>query len=183
VRALGIDPSQRHTGLAFLEPGGQPVLHHFNYPEISVLEAGVKLKQDLVSVLHAYTPFDVICVEKQLSVGGQMSSLMFYMQMMVLEALSKVAASAPGMKMVMPLPVQLKSYMKHHLEFDIAKKSTIVASYKKKYQYSKRISSHEVDAHCLAMFGISVLLGTWGYKKPSRESLVHPFEMSYGQTT
>jgi len=74
------------------------------------------------------------------------------------------------MSLVMPLPIQLKSYITKMHGIDTTSKSSIVAGFKKQMDWSKRISSHKVDAYYLTRLAEDVLLGRWRYKLPSKET-------------
>jgi len=95
--------------------------------------------------------------------------LMFYIQMICLGVIeSRFVALDP--RLVMPLPVQLKSYMRKVYDVNITSKSTIVKSFKEQCGYEGRISQHKVEAWFLARLGEDVCTGMFKYKLPSREA-------------
>jgi len=182
-RVIGIDPSQRHTGLAELCYGSTPVFHEIQ-PKGDVLSSGRQIEAELDNFLANHAePGTLYGIEKQLSVGGQTSSLMFYIQMVVLDTIGRfhVEKFQVDPVFVMPLPVQLKSYMKKRHGFDTAKPSTIVQSFKEKYEKTPwangRISQHKVDAFMVGQLALDVMEGSWSYPLPSRESALIPWKI------
>jgi len=180
---IGIDPSQRHTGLASLCSGSVPVFHEIQ-PTTDILTSGRQIEQELTLFLSKEaTPDTFYSVEKQLSVGGQSSSLMFYVQMVVLNTVGRFVQENFKKEpvFVMPLPIQLKSYMKKVHGFDISKPSTIVQSWKKKHSGAPwaqgRISQHKVDAFMVAELALDVMKGSFSYKKPQKEAPLIPWEI------
>ena len=166
---IGIDPSQRHTGLCVLRNSG-PSFFEIQPDQPNILECMDQLSNEFSSWLcQNYRTGDQICIERQLSMGGQMSSLMFLVQMVVLSCIKR-HAPLQEMRLVMPLPIQLKSYMSKVHGIDTKKKSYIVAAFKEQLSWSERISSHKVEAYYLARLAEDVLLGRWQYKIPSRET-------------
>lgn len=182
-RVIGIDPSQRHTGLADVCPGSHPAFHEIK-PTGDMLSSARQIVAELEEFLEQNAhPSTLYAIEKQLSVGGQSSSLMFYMQMTVLDTIGRFVVEKFQVKpvFVMPLPIQLKSYMKKAHGFNIAKPSTIVASFKKKYDGAEwaqgRISQHKVDAFMVALLAMDVMEGDWSYPLPSKEAALIPWEI------
>lgn len=166
---IGIDPSKRHTGLCLLV-GTEPLFWEIRPKYDNVLDCLGQTSEELASWLcKNYRTNDLICMERQMSIGGQMAALMFCVQMGVLSTI-KHYAPLEEMKLVMPLPIQLKSYMKKVHNLDITSKAAIVAGFKQKTGWEKRISSHKVDAYYLALLAKDVSLGSWQYKIPSKES-------------
>jgi len=169
VNYIGIDPSQRHTGLCILRDSG-PSFFEIQPDQPDILECMDYLATEFRSWLRQnYHIGDQICIERQLSMGGQMSSLMFLVQMVVLNCIKR-HAPLQEMRLVMPLPIQLKSYMTKMHGIESKKKSSIVAGFKKQQNWQQRISSHKVEAFYLAKLAEDVLLGRWQYKLPSRET-------------
>lgn len=166
---IGIDPSQRHTGLCILRDSG-PSFFEIQPTQDNILESMDYLADEFSSWLAQNCGSDdQICIERQLSMGGQSSSLMFLVQMVVLSCIKR-HAPLEEMRLVMPLPIQLKSYITKMHGIDTKNKSNIVAGFKKQLGWTKRISSHRVEAYYLAKLAEDVLLGRWQYKIPSRET-------------
>jgi hypothetical protein len=121
-------------------------------------------------------------MEKQV-VGGHSSLLLFYVQMAILATIKGFMTVKP-VEIVMPLPIQLHSYMKKMHGIDYASKSTIVAGFKRNHSSQswaqKRISSHLVDAYYLARLGNHVRAGKWRYKLPSNEEPLVPWKIMNG---
>jgi len=169
VNYIGIDPSQRHTGLCILSDAG-PSFFEIKPTHDNILECMDQLSDEFSSWLAKnYLSGDQICIERQLSMGGQMSSLMFLVQMVVLSCIKR-HAPLEEMRLVMPLPIQLKSYITKMHGIETKSKSSIVAGFKKQLNWNERISSHRVEAYYLARLAKDVLLGRWQYKLPSRET-------------
>ena len=82
-------------------------------------------------------------------------------------------------KIVNPLPVQLKSYMKKAGVEDISCKSGVVRACRQRTGLG-RISSHEADAYFLALMAREVVLGTYKYKRPTDKVGIHSLEVIYG---
>jgi len=169
VNFIGIDPSQRHTGLCVLRDSG-PSFFEIQPKQDNILECMEYLAEEFSSFLAENSGIEtMICVERQLSVGGQSSSLMFLVQMLILNCIKKHRPTQK-MELVMPLPIQLKSYITKMHGIETKSKSSIVAGFRKQMDWQKRISSHRVEAYYLAKLAKDVLLGRWQYKLPSRET-------------
>ena len=166
---IGIDPSQRHTGLCLLT-GTEPSFYEIQPKHDNILDCLEQNSEELASWLcRNYHSGDLICIERQMSTGGQMSPLLFCVQMGVLSTI-KHHAPSQEMKICLPMPIQLKSYMKKVHYLDIKNKTTIVAGFREAMDWKSRISSHKVDAYYLARLAKDVSLGSWRYTKPSKEA-------------
>jgi hypothetical protein len=121
-------------------------------------------------------------IEKQLSVGGQSSSLLFHVYMSVLDVVYTMD-ERQKFHFVSPLPVQLKSYIKKRLGLTPDPDSRLVREWKEKYRYQPRISAHRVEAWCLARLARDVLEGSWQYKLPSKEAPLVPWKTINGDDT
>lgn len=180
MRILGIDPSQRHTGLA-LYTGGSVVFREIKPIEVDVLSSVLRLKESLRTYLKEIPQVQelVVSMEKQV-LSGHSSTLLFYVEMAVAEVLHEVGVR----KMVSPLPIQLKSFMKKVEGVGIASKTEIVASFRARYgeEYGvSRISSHCVEAFYLVKLAKAVLEGSWGYKLPASEVPLYPWSVIGGK--
>ena len=166
---IGIDPSQRHTGLCLVSDEG-PSFYEIKPVHENVLDCLGQIADEFSSWLcRNYHTGDLICIERQLSTGGQMSALMFCVQMVILSSI-KSHAPLESMRLVFPLPIQLKSYLMKVHGINTKNKSSIVAGFKKNTGWSKAISSHKVEAYYLAVMGKDVLLGSWRYNIPTKEA-------------
>lgn len=172
---VGIDPSQRHTGVCFLTEAG-PFFTEIKTGTEDVLTSSQSLRRHLRSFLREHNAQNaVFCIEKQLSVGGNSSSLMFHMQMNVLEVVRQLS---PSPVLIMPLPVQLQSYIRRRHGCENPKSATqVVAAAKRALNLKGRFSQHLADAYFLGILARDVLAGTWSYKKPSREQPLVPWEI------
>jgi len=169
VNFIGIDPSQRHTGLCLLT-GTEPSFYEIKPTQDSLLESLEYLADEFASWLaQNWGDGDLICMERQLSVGGQSSSLMFCVQMLMLSCIKR-HAPLEEMRLVLPLPIQLKSYLIKAHGIDTKNKSSIVAGFKEQTGWQGRISSHRVEAYYLACLGRDVSLGSWRYNIPTKET-------------
>jgi len=169
VNFIGIDPSQRHTGLCLLEEAG-PSFWEISPKHDNVLDCLDQTTDELASWLARNSGKDtLICIERQMSKGGQMAPLMYCVQMVVISTIKR-HRPLMDLELVLPLPIQLKSYMTKIHGLDISSKSTIVAGFREKLSWEPRISSHKVDAYYLAQLAKDVFLGSWQYKLPSKEA-------------
>lgn len=165
---IGIDPSQRHTGLCLLTEA-KSSFYEIQPTQDSLLGSLEYLAEEFRGWLAVnWKEGDLICMERQLSVGGQSSSLMFCVQMLILACIREVTKQEE-MQLVLPLPIQLKSYLKKRHGIDTKNKSSIVAGFKEQTGWQWRISSHRVEAYYLACLGRDVSLGSWQYKIPTKE--------------
>jgi len=168
VNFIGIDPSQRHTGLCLLAEAG-PDFFEIKPTQDTLLESLEYLADEFASWLcQNWRTGDLICMERQLSVGGQSSSLMFTVQMLMLSCIKR-HAPLQEMRLVMPMPIQLKSYLIRVHGIDTKNKSSIVAGFKEQTGWQGRISSHRVEAYYLALLAKDVSLGSWRYNIPTKE--------------
>lgn len=185
MKILGIDPSERHTGLALLEKGRRPIFAEITTGTLCTIEAISLIRTDLSRFWTENIDVeDELClsVEKQLPVGGQSSALLFYVYMTVLEVAYTVGSG--NFHFVSPLPNQLKAYIRDVHGIDAhGHKSSIVQGWQKKYNYQKRISSHRVEAWFLARLARDVLEGRWTYKLPSKEAPLVPWRTTNGLIT
>jgi hypothetical protein len=169
---LGIDPALRNVGLCLLGRAEPSFYQIRSKPEVPVITAARAMKDELHVWLESEgaskANVRLVCMEKQLSTGGESSALMFHMQMVLLEILYPVWGTVN--RLAMPLPVQLTSYMKRKHGVDITSAGTIVASFIAQVQWKgPRVSQHKVDAYYLARMGQDLLKGEWTYKRPSKE--------------
>lgn len=178
IEIVGIDPSQRHTGLCFLREA-EPVFHEIKTEAQDVLTSAATLRKGLREFIKDNKAENaVIAMEKQLSVGGQSSTLLFHMQMNVFEVIKQLQSEPT---LVLPLPIQLTSYIKKQHKGDTSSASSIVAHFKDTTGWKGRISQHCVDAYYLALLGRDVLSGVWSYKLPSNEAPLTPWRTTNGK--
>lgn len=169
---VGIDPGQRHTGLCFLTEAG-PEFHEIKPENEDILSCLTKVRADLTKWLYdkGSNP-TLIAIERQLSVGGQSSSLLFAVQMTILDVVTRF--SGMPATLVMPLPIQLQSYIKKRHGGDISSARATVEHFRQQLKWERRISQHCVDAYYLARLAKDVHEGTWEYKLPSKEAKLFP---------
>lgn len=161
---LGVDPGLRHVGLCVLTDAG-PTFWEIKPTEPDVLTSLREIGRKLEAWRATNSP-TVMCLERQLSVGGQSSALMYAVQMKVAEALE---IDDPELKVVMPLPSQLRSYIKKVHGGDISSARATVEHFRQTQGWKTRISQHCVDAYYLCRLAQDVLAGRWEYKLPSKE--------------
>jgi len=162
--------------LCLIQDGCKPIFRQISTTE-DVLMAVKNLRLGLTHYLQEWQAQGgntVFSVEKQLSVGAYMSSLLFYVQMIILEVILDVSQSSPIV--VMPLPIQLLSYMKRVYGAPTKPTREIVNHWKQFNEWEKRISQHEVDAWYLAKLARDVINKRWSYKLPSKEMKLVPWE-------
>jgi len=169
---LGVDPSLRHVGLCLLKPGGGFLFEEVK-AEGDVLTAGKLIRKSVIAFIRQAEGPTTFCPEKQLSVGGSSSSLMFYCQMMIFEA---ILHCDPNPTVINPLPIQLQSYVRKQIKSPEVEGQRYVDHFKETVGYQKRISVHCVDAYYLARLGQDVCNGTWRYNLPSKEQPLTPWK-------
>lgn len=181
---LGIDPGLRHTGICVLKEESSPLFHEVKTDSgLDVLTTLHLLRRGLIDFLweKVTVPHSLIMtgMERQLSVGGQASSMMYAAQMTILEVLCKDMAQKV---LVFPLPIQLISYVKKVHGVDPTSASTMVKAYVKMTGHQGRISQHCVDAYFLARMAKDVYEGKWRYKLPSKEIAPFPGTILHGDS-
>jgi len=180
---LGVDPSQRHTGLCLYEQGAESIFFEIKPQAQDLITSTDELRQNLRRArvsLGVDTSRLVCSMEKQLSAGAHTAALMFHVQMVVLEELRDWMLPR-DLVLVMPLPIQLKSYMKKVHEVDTKNATSIVQSFRKIHGFEGRISQHCVDAWFLVRMAEDVLAGRWTYKLPSKERPLFPWRTVNGE--
>jgi hypothetical protein len=187
---LGVDPSQRNTGLCLLPANGSPefleIKTDTKEETLDVLSSGRMVHDDVLKFMAASSEQIVaIGMEKQLSIGGHMSALQFFMQMKVLEAIQEYGKlfDPPGTRpaFVFPLPVQVKSYYVKRFGGKAKEATLLSRDYVKSLLGRKRISKHLCDAYFLAVIAGQVLNKRWSYKLPGKEARLIPWEVENGE--
>lgn len=175
--AIGIDPSLRHTGLCFLSEGAEPFFMEIKTTSPDILSAARELKLELLKVLSGPQMDSPIIfgIEKML-MSGWSSNTLFYVQMVVLREIQRYFH---GPFTCMPLPVQLKAYMRDVHNVSIKDKTSIVRSFKEQTGI-KGMSSHCAEAYYLARLAKDVYEGRWSYKL-SKDLPIIPWEVSGGK--
>jgi len=156
---IGIDPSQRHTGVCIL--GGQQKIDKafdIKTDGLSILDSVKRLRGELRQLFLQY-PTATYSVEKMMP-SARSGALLFYVQMALLEELVSVNATPA---LAHPLPIQLKSFMIKRFGFDPSTKTAIVEEAKKHSGYSGRMSSHMADAYFLARMADEVINHRYSY--------------------
>jgi hypothetical protein len=177
MKFVGIDPSLRHTGLCLRE-GAEFLFDEIKTEGEDVLTASKTIRARFRDFIKKNNAQDaVFCQEKQLSVGGQSSSLMFHCQMNMLEVIKEQGQNP---KLVMPLPIQLQSYVKKRHGAPAADGRPYVEHFKRTMYRPQRISIHCVDAYYLTRLGEDVIEGTWRYPLPSNEQALIPWGILNG---
>lgn len=177
MRILGLDPGQRHVGVCIRE-GADSFYCQVDTSTEPVVESTFLIEEGLARVVceaKRTGPIEVVCLERQISTGAKASALMFCMMITALRVLRK---ELPDAKMVMPLPIQLMSYMKKR-GVPTANASSIVRHHRETEAPSKRLSQHQVDAFYLTKAAEEVILGTWEYKLPTTEKAPGAFAITW----
>lgn len=179
ISILGIDPSQRHTGLCLLRD--KPIFFEIKTGSQDVLTSARTIRREFRDfILKNNAENDALCIERQLVMGGQSSSLMFHMQMNLLEAVKQLWGEPE--QLMMPLPNQLQSYVYHRYGLKPTKAGgPIVQLYKDLTGDKRRISVHCADAYFLCLLGREVLNGEWSYNKPTKEPAQVPWRIIDGK--
>lgn len=175
---LGIDPSQRHTGLCLRDTtvSGAPRFYEIQ-PKEKELYASLKtLQEELSCFLKAFVqpiPPDqvAICIEKQ-GYAGHSAQTLFCAEMFIIDTIKTSLGKMP--KFLSPIPVQLESYLKKVEGLDICSKKSIVDGYKALHGQG-RISSHLVEAFYLTKLAEAVLAKSWRYNLSSNEIPRYPW--------
>lgn len=174
---LGVDPSQRHTGLC-LRGAGLLAFDEIKTEGMDMLSSARYIRQRFIAFVRQHNAENATyAIEKQLSVGGQSSSLQFFVQMNVLEA---VRYLNPEPTLVFPLPIQLQSYVKKVQNVPSHKGREYVAFCKKQIGHPGRLSEHCVDAYYLTRLAEDVMARRWWYKLPESEAAVIPWRIENG---
>lgn len=163
---VGIDPSQRHTGLCVLHPDGRiAATKEIVTGDLSLMDSGVKVRRELHEfIIQEDLRGSVFCMEKQLprlTAGPQL----FYVQMLVLEILQLYTERL----LVFPLPVQLKSYIKNRTGETPRSKSDVVRLAKALSGVKGRTSSHVADAYFLALLSMDLRDGKHSFRLSEAE--------------
>lgn len=180
IDILGVDPSQRHTGLALLR-GSDKDFYEIKTGTEDVLTSAKTVRREFREFVESHSCNRVaLCVERQLVLGRQTSSLMFHMQMNLLQVIEEIWHHPR--QFVMPLPNQLQSYIFHRHGLKPGKAaSPVVNLYKKLTGDQRRVSIHCVDAYFLGQLGREVLKGTWEYNLPRKEPPQVPWSIANGK--
>lgn len=184
---VGIDPSQRHTGLCAWNPEtDEKTFDQIDTGKSDLLTSLHLLRVGLRRFLWRMEPRPSLFGVERMVTGGQTSPLLFAVQMTVFEEILTHYAD-PGRdwpdtdsfklpQFVHPYPVQLKSYMRKVHGVDVIAKSSIVQSFREEFDYG-RISSHKVEAYYLARIAHDVVSGTWNFHQKSAGPKVFPWEI------
>lgn len=178
---VGIDPSKRHTGLCLLNET-VPRFNEIRTNDVDVLTAAGMVHTGVQHFLAGLDPAcTTVCPERQLSVGGQSSSILFSIQLKVLEAIQNWDPNHKC-QFVFPLPTQLNSYRIHQHGFvNKESDSAQVARFKATTGFQGRLSIHCVDAYYLSLLAKDVLQGIWKYKIPANEPPITPWIIQNGE--
>lgn len=161
---IGIDPSQRHTGVCILN-SKLDVVEIFDVVtgQEPILESGMMIREQMEVLFKGY-PDAIYSMEKMMP-GATCGPLLFYVQMIILESMARCTTK----KLVHPLPIQLKSYMKKLLGAVPSNKTEIVQGFKKLTSFKGRASSHCADAYFLARMGDEVAAKRYSYRLSEKE--------------
>lgn len=155
---VGIDPSQRHTGVCVLDSKLQVVeKYDIVTGEMTILDSAKHLRAEVSKLFKKY-PHAIYGIEKMMP-SARCGALLFYMQMVVLEELERDTTRL----LVHLLPIQLKSYMQRKHGFTPNNKTAIVNSAKALSGVKGRMSSHQADAYFLARACEDVAAGRYEY--------------------
>jgi hypothetical protein len=175
---IGVDPSQRHTALCLLR-GAEPHFHEVK-PTEDMLTAARKTRRETIQFVKEHHAEDAAwAIEKQLSVGGSMSALQFYFQMQILEIVRHFNPDRHP-ALIMPMPIQLKSYITKTQGCPSPKGRILVDHLKKQTELNGRISEHKAMAYYMALLGRDVLTGVWRYNRTKNEAPLHPWKTING---
>lgn len=188
MKVVGIDPSQRNTGLALLDEdqaGACPTFYEIKTRGTDLLTSVRKIREEFAAFVEANTELDDVAFSmEKVVVSGHSSQLLFYVQMALFEVIQGRFVQCEPI-LINPLPVQLRSYIWHRYRIKLVgtQKGVVVNGFKEKYGKAwgiQRISSHCVEAFFLAKMGLEVLAHEWDYNAPQREPKLVPWNVIYG---
>jgi len=182
---VGIDPSLRRTGICWLRGGKVEGFKEIQPKQPDLLSSFYHIEGSLLDLMWEWRTHEdeppLFGIEKQLSVGGHTSSLMFAVQMLVLRV---IRSTFSDVYLVHPLPVQLKSYIKKRSGIkgkatasEIVRAALATDDFS---NFSGRISQHVADAYFLAKAAEEALAGTWVYNLSRKEIPIHPWGLIGG---
>lgn len=177
MHILGIDPSQRHTGLALRDTAarGGPCFYEIQPKERELFASLKSLQEELLRFLETFVicPKDqlFVCIEKQ-GYAGHSAQTLFTVEMFIVDSIRAFLGRPPNF--LSPIPIQLESYLKKVEGIDITSKSSIVKAYKATYGQG-RISSHLVEAFYLTRLAEAVLDKRWRYNLSENEIPRYPW--------
>jgi hypothetical protein len=176
---LGIDPSQRHTGLAIQSKGSEPLFFEVQTGTDDLLTSMRRTRDDLMVILDRHCPSGgtIYSIERQLT-QGHSSAALAAVFMAILDAIHEWDPEPRAI--LMPLPVQLISYLKRQHGVDTTSASTIVQHFKQTRGYKGTISQHKVDAYYLGRLAADVMTGRWRYNLPTKERPLVPWRITNG---
>lgn len=155
---IGIDPSQRNTGICVLgEDHHVADRYDITTGTMSILDSAALLRLK-IGVLFKKYPDATYGIEKMMP-SARCGALLFYMQMVILEEFQ----AHTSRRLVHLLPVQLKSYMQKRYAFIPKDKTSIVNKAKELSGVTGRMSSHQADAYFLARACEEVIAGRYEY--------------------
>lgn len=177
---IGVDPGLRHTGLCLLEEGAEPFFRELKPKATNLLDCTHELENGLRGLVPYVKGHSEVWIgmERQLAVGGESSALMYLIQYVLVKGLRGIVLDA---KWVLPLPVQLHSYLKKRHNLPDTKGRTIVKQCQTLINNTARLSSHCADAFYLALLARDVRKGTWQYNLPSKDLPIFPHRIENGQ--
>lgn len=168
MKVVGIDPAIRHSGLCLLRPGAEPQFRQVNTDTNEDMVTSIRIMR--TEFTRIFAPMKgkvpVLAMERQLSAGAESSASQYLAQTLLLDLALEIIEPQ---YVVMPLPIQLKSYARKQLGFTTATNAQIVRSFKELTGYQGRISQHKVDAWLACRLALDVLAGKWEYKLPSKD--------------
>jgi len=172
---VGLDPSQRHTGVCVINPELKIIeAYDIKTDGMNILEAGLYIRAQLGILMDKY-PRALYSVEKMMP-NARNGALLFYVQMILLEEMEKRTTK----RLCHLLPIQLKSFMKKLTGKVPDSKSEIVNAAKVLTSFRGRMSSHMADAYFLARAGDQVLSGQYEYNLSEVELPLYNWEILGG---
>ncbi len=182
----------RHTGIALLNEGGDLLrLDQIDREEKSVLEVLPLLRVDFFNWISrtlarartaAIKKPPVIGFERQLT-GDVNGWLQMMIQMAIWEALHLYFGSS--LVMVAPYPRQLKKYGQEMQGLKMDTKGEIRRTYfekKERFGYTgpRAPSSHQIEAHILALMAKDVVAGNWSFQQRPTSPILAPWRLVNG---
>lgn len=167
---IGVDPSVRHTGIIILDDNAKVLrTAEIQTGDMPLLDALGHIRKEFRSWTqnNVNSEQDIFAIEKMMPTARSGPSL-FVVQMLLLGLLEELYGQDTP-KLVHPLPVQLKSYLKKVGGEVPPNKTAIVNLYKKETGNTQRVSSHIADAYFLARMARDVVAGRYAYQLSVKE--------------
>ena len=176
---IGIDPSQRHTGLCVLRDNDYVLSQIDTTSKMDLQTSVYHIRGELLKLMIDYSlqPEQSHFGIERMIPGAATSPLMFAVQTIVYDTILTHFDFDNRLTFVTPYPVQLKHYMRKQHGVDIKNKKTgIIDGYKLVTGDENRVSSHRAEAYFLSRMAIDVDAGCWSFTQKKQRLRIFPWE-------